>query len=95
MSRRRRRELAVAKSRAEWLDSRPESLLDAEVAEQALRQLSSEYRQVVVLRIWGELSFAEIGEVMQLSVSTVHCRYRAALAELRLALEKPCKKQTN
>jgi RNA polymerase sigma-70 factor (ECF subfamily) len=94
-SRRRRREQLVAESRDRWLESRPDALLDAEVAQHALRQLEPEYRHVVVLRIWGELGFAEIAEIMQTSVSTAHGRYGAALKQLRLALEKPCKNQTN
>jgi RNA polymerase sigma-70 factor (ECF subfamily) len=93
-ARRRQREESVARSRREWLEARPESLLDAEVAEQALRQLAPDLRQVVVLRIWGELGFAEIADIMQLSVSTVHGRYASALSQLRIALEKPCQNKT-
>jgi RNA polymerase sigma factor (sigma-70 family) len=89
-ARRRRREQTVAESRGRWLEAGTESLLDAQAAEQALRQLEPDYRQVVVLRIWGELGFAEIAEIMQLSVSTVHGRYMSALSKLRIALEKPC-----
>src|SRR5262245_17472873 len=89
-ARRRRREAVVARSRREWLEASPESVLDAQAAEQALRQLAPDFRQVVVLRIWGELGFAEIAEIMELSVSTVHGRYASALGQLRVALEKPC-----
>jgi RNA polymerase sigma-70 factor (ECF subfamily) len=94
-SRRRRREQAVAKTRGDWFVARPDSLIDAQTAEQALRGLSAEYRQIVVLRIWGELGFAQIAEIVQLSVSTVHERYGAALKQMRNALEKPCKSKTD
>ncbi len=94
-ARRRRREEVVARSRGAWLEAGSESLLDAQVAEQALRQLAPDYRQVVVLRIWGELGFAEIAEIMQLSVSTVHGRYVSALGQLRVVLEKPCQNKTD
>lgn len=90
-ARRRRREQVVAESRREWLEPTSDSRLDAQAAEQALKQLAPDYRQVVVLRIWGELGFAEIAEIMELSVSTVHGRYRSALNQLRTALEKPCR----
>jgi RNA polymerase sigma factor (sigma-70 family) len=93
--RRRRREEAVASSRRSWLEARPESRLDAEEAENALRQLEPEYRQVIVLRIWGELGFAEIAAVMQVSISTAHGRYVSALRQLRIALEKPCPNKTD
>lgn len=93
--RRRRREQSVAQSRREWFVPQPDALLDAQAAEQSLRRLSPAQREVVVLRIWGDLGFAEIAEIMQLGVSTVHGRYKAALGELRSALEKPCPTKTN
>lgn len=89
-ARRRRREKSVAEARRDWFDPQCEALLDARSAEQSLRRLRPELREVVLLRIWGDLGFAEIAEVMQLGVSTVHDRYRAALRELRAALERPC-----
>ena len=94
-ARRRRREEVVARSRGAWLEAGSDSLLDAETAEDALRQLAPDYRQVVVLRIWGELGFAEIAEILELSVSTVHGRYVSALSQLRIALEKPCQNKTD
>jgi RNA polymerase sigma factor (sigma-70 family) len=90
-SRRRRREQIVATGRREWFESSADSLLDAQVAEAALKQLSAEHRQVVVMRIWGELGLAQIAEVMEMSVATVRERYISALAQLRSALEKPCR----
>jgi RNA polymerase sigma-70 factor (ECF subfamily) len=89
-ARRQRREQAVAESRREWFTTQPDALLDAQSAEQALRRLDPEHREVVVLRIWADLSFAEIAEVMQLGVATVHHRYKSALGRLRSALEQPC-----
>jgi RNA polymerase sigma-70 factor (ECF subfamily) len=94
-SRRRRREQTAAMTRLEWFESSADSALDAQVAEAALRQLPAEYRRVVVMRIWGELGLAQIAEIMQLSVATVHERYVSALAQLRSALEKPCRNKTD
>ena len=93
--RRRHREQKVARERGGWFVPQPDTLLDAQIAEQSLRRLSPELREVVVLRIWGDLAFAEIAEIMQLGVSTVHDRYKAALGELRSALEQPCPTKTN
>ena len=87
-SRRRMREQSVAKS--EWFDATTDSAIDAESAEQALRHLPAEFREVVVLRIWGELGLAQIAQVTQTSVSTVHKRYNAAIEQMRNLLEKPC-----
>jgi RNA polymerase sigma factor (sigma-70 family) len=93
--RRRRRELSIAQSRHEWFIPQLDNRLDAQAAERSLRKLGPEQREVVVLRIWGDLSFAEIAEVMHLGVSTVHDRYKAALGELRSALEQPCPTKSN
>jgi DNA-directed RNA polymerase specialized sigma24 family protein len=45
-----------------------------------------------VMRIWGDLGYAQIAQLMQLSTSAIHDRYRQALTELRNTLEKPCRK---
>jgi RNA polymerase sigma-70 factor (ECF subfamily) len=94
-SRRRRRERAVAEARREWFESRADSLIDARVAEESLRLLPDEQREIVVLRIWGQLGFAEIAGIVRSSISTVHERYVSALARLRAALEKPCNTSMN
>jgi RNA polymerase sigma factor (sigma-70 family) len=94
-SRRKRREQAVATDRSEWFESHPDSAIDAETAEHALRALSAEHRQIVVLRIWGELNFTQIAELVNLGVSTVHDRYSKALKQMRITLEKPCKTSTD
>ena len=90
-SRRRRREQTVAESRREWFESSADALIDATIAQAALADLPPASREIVVLRIWSELGFAQIAEVMGMSLSSVHDRYVAALREMRAALEnKPC-----
>jgi len=89
-ARRKKREESVAKERREWFEGSADSVLDAQLAEQKLRQVPLELRQVVILRIWGGLSFAQVSQIMQLSPSTVHERYASALEQMRGALEKPC-----
>ena len=46
-------------------------------------QLPLEQREVLVLRIWAELSFPEIAEVLEIGVDTAASRHRYALAALR------------
>jgi RNA polymerase sigma-70 factor, ECF subfamily len=48
----------------------------------ALRALPSEQAEVVVLKIWEELTFAEIGQILDTSPNTVASRYQYALAKL-------------
>lgn len=51
--------------------------------EEAVVQLPSEQREVVVLKVWGGLTFAQIAEQLELSPNTVASRYRYALGNLR------------
>jgi RNA polymerase sigma-70 factor (ECF subfamily) len=59
----------------------------------ALGELPNDQREVIVLHVWGELTFSEIGELLGISSHTVASRYRYALAKLRgsmLAKENSC-----
>lgn len=49
----------------------------------ALALLPGDQREVLVLHMWGELTFAEIGKLLDLSSNTVASRYRYGLAKLR------------
>ena len=54
--------------------------------ESALRQLPDEQREVLVLKIWGELTFDQIAGQVGVSPNTAASRYRYALAALRKQL---------
>src|SRR5581483_9141751 len=69
-ARRRRRERVVAATRGSWFDARYDVAIDARTAEIALQRLSPEHREVIVLRVWGELGFADIAALLGVSVST-------------------------
>jgi RNA polymerase sigma-70 factor (ECF subfamily) len=94
-SRRRRREQRVAESRREWFEPRDDALIDAKIAAAALADLPPASREIVVLRIWSDLGFAQIADVMQMSLSSVHDKYVAALRQMRGALEKPCRSKND
>ena len=93
-SRRRKREETFARARRDLFETSNDSLMDAALAEQALGGLPIELAEIVVLRIWSELGFAQIARILNLSPSTVHDRYHAALSQLRGALEQTCKSKT-
>lgn len=60
---------------------------------QSLSALPEDQRAVIVLHVWGELTFFQIGEILAISPNTVASRYRYALAKLRetmCAKEKFC-----
>jgi RNA polymerase sigma-70 factor (ECF subfamily) len=52
----------------------------------ALCALPDDQRQVIVLHMWGELTFSQIAQLLGLSLNTVASRYRYALAKLREAM---------
>jgi RNA polymerase sigma-70 factor (ECF subfamily) len=49
----------------------------------ALGNLPEDQREVIAMHVWGELTFSEIGELLDISSNTVASRYRYALAKLR------------
>jgi RNA polymerase sigma-70 factor (ECF subfamily) len=58
--------------------------------ESALQRLPAEQREVLVLKIWGELTFAQIAEQLGIPLNTAASRYRYALAALRQELTTVC-----
>lgn len=59
----------------------------------ALGDLPNDQREVIVLHVWGELTFSEIGDLLGVSSNTAASRYRYALAKLRgsmFAKENSC-----
>jgi len=49
----------------------------------AVDRLPVEQREVLVMKIWNELTFAEIGDALAISQNTAASRYRYALASLK------------
>ncbi|MBS0660218.1 MAG: sigma-70 family RNA polymerase sigma factor [Verrucomicrobia bacterium] len=84
-ARRQQREAAVAPdpAAAEWFACPAEEAERAEAIALALQRLPSAQREVVVLRIWGDLRFAEIASVLAIPEDTASSRFRYALAALR------------
>lgn len=52
----------------------------------ALAAISPKFREVITLKMWGELTFAQIGETLQISQNTAASRYRYGLEALRSQL---------
>lgn len=60
---------------------------DARFIESLLIQLNPQYREVLVLRHSGNLTFAEMGKILQKPLHTVKSQYRRALVSLRRLFE--------
>ena len=96
-SRRERRE-------ARATDDRPTAWWDADGAverervaavQAALAGLPIEQREVVTLRIWGGLKFAEIARTLDENINTVASRFRTALATLATRMPEACRDSTD
>jgi RNA polymerase sigma-70 factor (ECF subfamily) len=74
---------ALVADRQEWkaLDS-ADHLLAVEVR-QTLTALPDEEREVLVLRVYGSLTFQEISELVGATLSTVFRRYQRAIATVK------------
>lgn len=51
--------------------------------EQSLKELPPKFAEVIVMKIWGEQTFAEIGETLGISQNTAASRYRYGLEALK------------
>ena len=73
--------------RVMWLEA-PAGLQEVGLAiEQAVDSLAADQREIVVLRVWGQLTFQEIGDTLAISPNTAASRYRYGLGKLREMLK--------
>jgi len=69
-----------------WFERQPEDSSAEEQATRALTQLPTEQREVIVLKIWHEHTFEEIGGLLSISPNTAAGRYRYGLQKLKRLL---------
>jgi RNA polymerase sigma-70 factor (ECF subfamily) len=83
--RRQRREDRIREEATDrvWFSVSPEQQESRSRMEMALRELPGEQREVVIMKVWGGLSFAQIGEALDVPLNTAASRYRYALERLR------------
>lgn len=83
-SRRCQREAAAARSEVErWFTGPLDEQERRATLEAALLQLPENQREVLVMKIWGGLSFPQIAAALDISPNTAASRYRYALGKLR------------
>jgi RNA polymerase sigma-70 factor, ECF subfamily len=64
-------------------------------AVEALDRLEPGQREIVVMKIWSGLTYAEIASALAISISSAHRKFEQALVSLRQTLESPCSTKTN
>lgn len=82
--RRSQRESAAGEAVAtEWFDPDVADREMIQLMQTALRQIPAEQREVITLRLWGGLTFAEIARTLEVSANTAASRYRYGLEAVR------------
>ena len=66
-----------------WFDGGMEDRERGQLIQEAMNKLPVIFRDVVTLKVWGELTFAEIAETLEIPANTAASRYRYGLVELR------------
>lgn len=79
-------EVALPSENAPVFDTSPEQRETARIVQEALETLPENQREVVTLKLWGGLTFAEIAETTGESINTISGRYRYALQGLQKRL---------
>jgi RNA polymerase sigma-70 factor, ECF subfamily len=89
-SRRARREADAFPEAAGAVEPQFEQFDDSQQAlASAIERLPLDQREVLVMKIWDELTFAEIGQALDISLNTAASRYRYALTALKKDLSHP------
>src|SRR5512140_871953 len=78
-----REQAAMDASPEWWLDTTVERRETQQILQNAMRQLPEIYREVITLKVWGGLTFAETADVLGIPANTAASRYRYGLEELR------------
>ena len=87
--RRARRELVAMETAQEpWFDTSVEDRERARLIQDAMSKLPETYREVITLKMWGGLTFAEIASALGIPANTAASRYRYALQELRKLMKE-------
>lgn len=90
LSSRRRKSREAARAQPEAAHQDPAGRLELGEALTAVERLDDQLREVLVARIWGGLSFEEIGELCGISTATSFRRYQEAIKTLQAKLVMPC-----
>ncbi len=78
-----REQAAMERQPAAWFDTSVEDREQQQLMQGALSQLPAMYREVITLKVWGELTLAEIAGTLGIPANTVASRYRYGLEALR------------
>lgn len=81
--RRKHHEARAAERQRAWFVPVDDAQIDGATVTAWLQTLPADQREVITMHLWGGLSFADIGEVMDASASSAFRWYQAGLESLR------------
>lgn len=70
-----------------WFERDADETPAERAAMRCLEKLPREQREVIVLKIWSQYTFEEIGQMLDLSPNTIAGRYRYGMEKLRTHLK--------
>lgn len=70
-----------------WFEPSSDESAEEQAAMHCLATLPREQREVIVLKIWHQYTFEEIGELIEISPNTAAGRYRYGLQKLKARLK--------
>jgi RNA polymerase sigma-70 factor (ECF subfamily) len=78
-----REEVVAEESDTCWFDDTIEQKETARVIDRAIKKMPEKFREVVILKIWSDLTFAQIAEALDIPLNTAASRYRYGLEILK------------
>ena len=85
----------AAQQREAWFVADSSTNAESSEVQAALDSLPGLEREIVIARIWGEMSFEQISELVDRPLSLVYRRYRQALGEMQKTMDKQVNKLSN
>ena len=83
IDRRQKREQSVVRDQSEWFLPDYSASDTRRWLAAAVMELPADFREVLILRIWGDLSFPAIAQLTNVPCATSTSRYRYAIERLR------------
>jgi len=71
-----------------WFERDPDESPEERAAIRCLERLPKDQREVILLKIWHEYTFEEIGELLDISPNTAAGRYRYGLQKMKSCLKR-------
>ena len=82
------RRIARELESSRWFDRDEDESPEERAAMKCLETLPKDQREVILLKIWHEYTFEEIGELLEISPNTAAGRYRYGLQKIKSSLQR-------